>query len=309
MVERRPFKGELWCVPQIPANVVVNILMPNGLILEVSCCREDSLEKIKRSAWNRAEKEILYRLLGDITCYIFIGVTQDAEIEEFYDENRRLCDLNLFTTLLKLAEPQGDKEEKRADSEISMTIGVPLSELDSHPDNEVHHFRREISNFCKDVVEKREKAPIDAKLYYDYQPHLDEASSDENRSSRDLMLDICVWFIDDKSKAKILIAKAIIFFHYFLVKMLESPSDHESKNSVQISVSLNVTSSQVINQALKKFFDNHGGKLEDPEKMSSVENKFVLKACGIEEYLLGDHPLHRYKVRMHLLAHSVQHDR
>lgn len=200
MVDRRPFKGELWCVPQIAANVIVNVLMPNGLILEISCCREDSLEKIKQSAWNRAEKEILFRLLGDITCYVFIGVTQDAKVEEFYDENRRLCDLNLFTTLLKLIEAQGDKEEKKADSETSMAIGVSLPELENHSDNEVHNFRREITAFCKNVVEERENASIDDKLYYVHQPLLDEASLYDSESHVNDTLQVCVWFIECASE-------------------------------------------------------------------------------------------------------------
>ena len=50
--------------------------------------------------------------------YIFVSITQDAEREEFYDENRRLCDLRLFQPILKVVEPKGNKEEKMLNSEI-----------------------------------------------------------------------------------------------------------------------------------------------------------------------------------------------
>lgn len=47
-----------------------------------------------------------------------MGVTQEAEREEFYDETRRLCDLRLFHPILKVIEPLGNREEKILNREI-----------------------------------------------------------------------------------------------------------------------------------------------------------------------------------------------
>lgn len=58
------------------------------------------------------------------SCYIFVGVTQEAEREEFYDETRRLCDLRLFHPILKVIEPLGNREEKILNREIGETITV-----------------------------------------------------------------------------------------------------------------------------------------------------------------------------------------
>lgn len=55
------------------------------------------------------------------SCYIFVGVTQEAEREEFYDETRRLCDLRLFHPILKVIEPLGNREEKILNREIGET--------------------------------------------------------------------------------------------------------------------------------------------------------------------------------------------
>lgn len=55
------------------------------------------------------------------SCYIFVGVTQEAEREEFYDETRRLCDLRLFHPILKVIEPLGNREEKILNREIGNT--------------------------------------------------------------------------------------------------------------------------------------------------------------------------------------------
>lgn len=50
-----------------------------------------------------------------------MGVTQEAEREEFYDETRRLCDLRLFHPILKVIEPLGNREEKILNREIGST--------------------------------------------------------------------------------------------------------------------------------------------------------------------------------------------
>ncbi len=55
------------------------------------------------------------------SCYIFVGVTQEAEREEFYDETRRLCDLRLFHPILKVIEPLGNREEKILNREIGQS--------------------------------------------------------------------------------------------------------------------------------------------------------------------------------------------
>ena len=60
-----------------------------------------------------------YCVIGqEESCYIFVGVTQEAEREEFYDEARRLCDLRLFHPILKVIEPLGNREEKILNREI-----------------------------------------------------------------------------------------------------------------------------------------------------------------------------------------------
>ncbi len=58
------------------------------------------------------------------SCYIFVGVTQEAEREEFYDETRRLCDLRLFHPILKVIEPLGNREEKILNREIGQCVSL-----------------------------------------------------------------------------------------------------------------------------------------------------------------------------------------
>ncbi|XP_074594657.1 phosphatidylinositol 4,5-bisphosphate 3-kinase catalytic subunit alpha isoform-like [Brevipalpus obovatus] len=344
LMDRRPTRGELWCIPQIPANITVDILMPNGILLEITCRREDSLKRIKRSTWTRAEKDIMFRLLGDATSYVFVGVTQEAKVEEFYDENRRLCDLGLFSALLKLIETQGDKDEKRADGEISLAVGVPLNELDSSRDGEVFHCRREMINFCKNVVEKREELSLEAKLYYTRPPELDE-SSFYGRKVNDTDCDsvyvstmssditIFVWFVEisennvnDQTSHHSLSENHHhhhLHHHHHHSKTAQhshhlhshSHSHHhnhgenkifidgEGKQSIKLQVPLDIFPTAIISEALRKInrikgsnHANHSAESKHSNfRIGSSSNDFVLKACGIKEYLLGNHPLYLYK--------------
>jgi len=114
--------------------------------VSLECLRETPLISIKQQLFTEARKYPLYHLLqvhpvrprtpppiytgGNIgndrlsmigqeeSSYIFVGVTQEAEREEFYDETRRLCDLRLFHPILKVIEPLGNREEKILNREI-----------------------------------------------------------------------------------------------------------------------------------------------------------------------------------------------
>lgn len=126
--------------------------MAIGMMVSLECLRETPLVSIKQQLFTEARKYPLFHLLQvepDLTfdlwpqiptfqftaltvaaalslvqeesCYIFVGVTQEAEREEFYDETRRLCDLRLFHPILKVIEPLGNREEKILNREIGET--------------------------------------------------------------------------------------------------------------------------------------------------------------------------------------------
>ena len=114
-----PSSGELWGHHLMPAQVEVSFFMPNGLFILMKIRRDASLQSIKHELWREAKSYPLHNLLMEPHLYIFVGVTQDGEREEFYDEMRRLCDLRLFQPILKLIEPAGNKDEKMFNSKLS----------------------------------------------------------------------------------------------------------------------------------------------------------------------------------------------
>jgi phosphatidylinositol-4,5-bisphosphate 3-kinase len=102
----------------MPSLIVVDCLLPTGILVPCTCNRDATLEVIKADLWLESKKYPLHSQLADKESYIFVGITQDAEREEFYDETRRLCDLRLFQPILKVMEPLGNREEKMLNYEI-----------------------------------------------------------------------------------------------------------------------------------------------------------------------------------------------
>jgi len=103
----------------MPSQIDVDFLLPTGILVCLQCQRDATLESLKSSLWKEAKKYPLFYCLSDPSSYIFIGITQDAAREEFYDETRRLCDLRLFQPILKIIEPVGNKEEKMLNARLS----------------------------------------------------------------------------------------------------------------------------------------------------------------------------------------------
>lgn len=121
----RPSSGELWGMHLMPPSILVDCLLPNGMILTLECLREATLITVKHELFKEARKYPLHHLLQEETSYIFVSVTQEAEREEFYDETRRLCDLRLFQAFLKVIEPVGNREEKILNREIGTGLMMP----------------------------------------------------------------------------------------------------------------------------------------------------------------------------------------
>lgn len=120
----RPSSGELWGIHLMPPRILVDCLLPNGILLTLECLREATLVTIKHELFREARKYPLYQLLQEEASYIFVSVTQEAEREEFYDETRRLCDLRLFQPFLKVIEPVGNREEKILNREIGKNASL-----------------------------------------------------------------------------------------------------------------------------------------------------------------------------------------
>ncbi|XP_065186967.1 phosphatidylinositol 4,5-bisphosphate 3-kinase catalytic subunit beta isoform-like [Sycon ciliatum] len=157
----------------------VDCLLPTGVLVPLRCRPDGTLQKIKSRLWHEAQKYPLFNQLKPESCYVFVGVNTSAEREEFVDEKKRFCDLNLFHPLLKVQERIGDQEEKLLNAEIGNLIGKRLHEFDVLG-AEVQDFRHGIQSYCEGIVQNR-NAEQSELLFWAYPPDL-EASPELGRS-------------------------------------------------------------------------------------------------------------------------------
>ncbi|KAM4659856.1 phosphatidylinositol 4,5-bisphosphate 3-kinase catalytic subunit alpha isoform 3-T17 [Amazona ochrocephala] len=268
----RPSSGELWGIHLMPPRILVECLLPNGMIVTLECLREATLLTIKHELFKEARKYPLYQLLQDESSYIFVSVTQEAEREEFFDETRRLCDLRLFQPFLKVIEPVGNREEKILNREIGFAIGMPVCEFDMVKDPEVQDFRRNILNVCKEAVDLRDANAPHSRALYVCPPNVE--------SSPELPKHI----YNKLDKGQIIV----------VIWVIVSPNNDKQKYTLKINH--DCVPEQVIAEAIRK---KTRSMLLSSEQLKlcvlEYQGKYILKVCGCDEYLLEKYPLSQYK--------------
>ncbi|XP_046333765.2 phosphatidylinositol 4,5-bisphosphate 3-kinase catalytic subunit alpha isoform-like [Haliotis rufescens] len=269
----RPNSWEEWGCNLTPPMLPVDCLLPTGITVLMTCKRDATLEKLKTDLWIASKNYPLHRLLLCPESYIFVGITQDAEREEFYDETRRLCDLRLFQATLKVMERVGNGEEKMLNYEIGMVIGKPVNEFNEMKDLEVMTFRRKILGVCKETIDKREKDTGLSRVLYAYPPDI-EASPvlpphlTEKLQKSENSLIICIWVVKSDG----------------------------NRNKYSMKVSHNASPTDVIAEAIRHRSHIMNVSKEHSEKyVDGYRHTYVLKVCGCDQFLLADCPISQYK--------------
>lgn len=275
-----PSSGELWGHHLMPVSVVVDCLLPNGVIVPLRCPRDSPLEWIKVELWREAQKYPLFHSLQEPSSYIFVSITQDAEREEFYDESRRLCDLRLFQPILKVVEPAGNKEEKMLNYDIGVALGLPVHELDDemNKNSEVMEFRKNVLNVCKAAIEERERDGKKSQVLYAYPPEVEDSPE-----------------LPKSLEEKLKNADGVRGFLVISIWQL-TPSCEKQKYTV--AVSHTDTPLQVIKEAIYKSIRNSKEYRTDEAKKTVVEqfqNQYLLKVAGSDQYFLKSCPISQYR--------------
>ncbi|XP_052760292.1 phosphatidylinositol 4,5-bisphosphate 3-kinase catalytic subunit alpha isoform-like isoform X2 [Mya arenaria] len=268
-----PSSGELWGHHLMPQQVAVDCLLPNGLLIPLRCNRDSTIEKVKADLWLEARRQPLFHKLGEQVQYIFVGITQDAELEEFYDETRRLCDLKLFQPILKVIEPKGNREEKMLNYELGMAIGIPMNEFNEMKELEVMTFRRNILTVCQNAVEDRRRNGKHSLALYTYPPDVENSAKLPSHLEEKLQTDnknflMCVWVVQsDKSRNKFTLR----------IPHTAKPND-------------------VIAETIRWRSRKMGRSKEETDRcIDGYSHTYVLKVCGCDLFLFEGYPISQYK--------------
>ncbi|KAI1309369.1 Phosphatidylinositol 4,5-bisphosphate 3-kinase catalytic subunit beta isoform [Halotydeus destructor] len=242
----------------------LNVLTPNGLLLELKINREATLFEIKQEVFEDVQDGPMFGILHDQQTYIFTCVNiSTAEKEELLDEEKRICDVQPFLSILRLVERKKDKDELQLKSTIGSLIGKGLHEFDTLKNAEVNDFRWRMRQFCEDIEAKRHLYARSEKLMYMYPVRV--VPSDET----DIPPYLKKKLTDGTIQAEVRLGK----------------------HSPQFAMDYNRTPEDVIDTALD-IMSNHTYKASE----------YVLKVCGREEYMLGGEKLIKYKYVREMIA-------
>nr|XP_018902794.1 PREDICTED: LOW QUALITY PROTEIN: phosphatidylinositol 4,5-bisphosphate 3-kinase catalytic subunit delta isoform [Bemisia tabaci] len=254
------YKYDFWFRNTTDQSVELSCLMPNGIFIPLEVNRNITLHEIKEDLWDEATKYPLLGLLHDANSYIFCCINSLAETEELIDENKRLCDIRPFSSVLKIVERKGDKAEIVLNQQISLLIGKSLHEFDSLKNPEVNSFRSRMKQLADDEIRKRQHKSWFERLLYQFPPRLTAADATLSRHILSRLKD----------------GNFVILIKFDNTEMMFT-----------FNVPHTTTPELLISMILQKKAITLNSKGEHV-------SEFALKACGREEYLVGDYPLIRF---------------
>ena len=155
------------------ATIDVDFLLPTGILITLSCRGNQTVSDVKEKLWSEAKKYPLFSVLREHGWYVLVFVSRKAEQEECFDEQLRLCDLQMYRPLFKVVERKGNESEKKLSTQISWLIGRQVKEFENSRDPEVTDFRIAMVERCRQAIEARSHFKWQDHLMYCYPPVLE----------------------------------------------------------------------------------------------------------------------------------------
>ncbi|KAF8774814.1 Phosphatidylinositol 4 like protein [Argiope bruennichi] len=253
---------DVWTLDQ-DTDVTLDILLPNGCFMNVTVPRDAELHEVKEEVWEMAQRVPLFGLLRDSDSYVFQCINlSTAERDDLTEEDRRLCEIRPFQGVLRLVERQGDEEEKALHSRLNFVIGMGQREFDEQKDPEVHDFRKQMRIFCENVS---------------------------------LVLGPSTWEQQVLRQYPVSIESSPDLPHYLQAKLYEgnlvlaiSVEHQSSESTFKFYVPPSINPKDLLDLVLKKKGPSIG-------LQGDQSQNFLLKICGLEEYLIGPYPISQYK--------------
>lgn len=245
------FNYDYWANPDELTEVT--FLMPNGVLIILKYSINATLSELKADVWEEAERYPLYCHLGDKSMYFFSTISSaNNNSDELNDETKRLIDIQPVLCMFRFVEKQVSVNNKLINN-ITNLLGKTLSEK-TLKNPEVNDFRTKMSYLCEDIATKRAAMNRMERIAYQYPPKLVSCKHiPELVKKRITNGDFCV------------VAKS-------------------ADMQVTVKIPCKATPDEVIKRILEK-------KQISVNTRNENSSDFILKVCGREEYMFGDHPI------------------
>ncbi|VVC95371.1 unnamed protein product [Leptidea sinapis] len=231
--------------------------------VELTCLMPNSLYLAVTVSWDSTLQDV-----KEMSGYVFQFTNSLAVPEEVDDENKRVRDIRPVFGVLMIIERSIERPgEQLLNTQISHLIGKGLNEFDSLRSSEVNDFRMRMRCLAEESLLKRAQSTCIERLRYHCPPRLAEHSSVPATLTSHL-----------NNNCFILVTKVA-----------------NTEVSFTSNVPVTLTPQQHIETILRKKANSLNMRGEHPRN-------FVLKVCGREEYLLGDHPLIQFLYIQEMLA-------
>ncbi|KAL5491745.1 hypothetical protein EMCRGX_G017097 [Ephydatia muelleri] len=236
-----------------------------SILVRHRCSNYQSVKDVKKELWKAAE----FAQLKAHENYTLSFVNQKMEQEQCTDESQRICDLCMFTPLLKIQEKKAEcTEASDFAKSVDELIGTVKEsrELGAAIGPELKDYWTKMATRCQEVIEERNSFSWDERVRYAAPPDLEGLGTTTPAGQGEFL--VSVW-----------------------ISIPGQPSEQ-----FQVSALATDTAVNVIEKIQHFVCFNERQSLDD----------FILKVCGLEEYLIGCHPLYQYSyIRRSLTRHKV----
>ncbi|KAJ0180329.1 hypothetical protein K1T71_003733 [Dendrolimus kikuchii] len=263
-----PSTWDYWSSPP-PDNVELSCLLPNSIYIPLTTSWDATLQDVKDDLWYRAVNYPLFGMLREMSSYVFQFVNSLAVTEEVDDETKRICDIKPVCGVLVIVERSVERPgEDLLNRDITWLIGKPLKEFDNLRSSEVNDFRTRMRYLAEENLMKRAQSTRLEKLRYQCPPRLAD-HPEIPATLRSHLNNQC-----------------------FLLFTIVNSEDSFSSN-----VPATRTPQQHIEVILRRFANSLNMHDQQP-------HNYVLKVCGREEYLFGDHPFIQFLYIQEMVAND-----
>ncbi|GIY91475.1 phosphatidylinositol 4,5-bisphosphate 3-kinase catalytic subunit beta isoform [Caerostris extrusa] len=259
--------ADAWTLGQ-DSDVKLDILLPNGCFLDITVPRDAQLKEIKEKVWERAQHYPLFCLLRDRNSYVFQCVNLlTADRQDQTQENQRLSEVRPFQGMLRLVEKKENEVDILLNNRLNYAIGIGQREFDNQTDPEVSDFRQQMQQFGESVCAALGPATWEQRVLRQYPLALESNPDLPN-------------YLNDK----LLEGKLMVSVEY-----------KASESTFKFYVPPSYNAKELVSLVVKKKGPSIGLDTE-------YVNNFLLKICGVEEFLIGPYPISQYKYIRECLA-------